>query len=236
MLTAIVLKIAYQILNPNIMSISDVYSIKIHIIIILFKIYNTLLINLMAFNFSKVLFPPSAVGVIFTESGGGTNTVTINAPTSITSNYSLALPSADGSPGEVLTTNGVGILSWSAGGGGGGLSIDTIHVVSNKILVSNITDIIVGYFPWDNSAYTGVSSITCSLWYSNMAASSQDLIVSTFDGTNTSTITISAPAVDALATFAVTKPSADTTIEVRVRRGVGADPNPNVDGISFQLF
>ncbi len=52
--------------------------------------------------------------VIFEDSGS--NTVALYAPSTITSSYALALPVADGTNGQVLTTNGAGQLGWSSGG------------------------------------------------------------------------------------------------------------------------
>ena len=52
--------------------------------------------------------------VIFEDSGS--NTVALYAPATISSSYALALPTADGTSGQVLTTNGAGQLSWSSGG------------------------------------------------------------------------------------------------------------------------
>jgi len=48
---------------------------------------------------------------------GGTNTATIRAPDAIGADYVLTLPTDDGASGEVLTTNGSGVLTWSAAGG-----------------------------------------------------------------------------------------------------------------------
>ena len=53
----------------------------------------------------------------------GTNTACLKAPDSLTANIGWSLPSSDGTNGQVLTTNGAGVLSWSAGGGGGGTTI-----------------------------------------------------------------------------------------------------------------
>jgi hypothetical protein len=49
----------------------------------------------------------------------GTERVRFTAP-DVLSSYTLTWPSDDGNTGQVLTTDGTGILSWSAGGGGGG--------------------------------------------------------------------------------------------------------------------
>ena len=47
------------------------------------------------------------------------NWVAFQAPATVTSNVTWTLPSADGTAGQVLSTDGAGVLSWSAGGGGG---------------------------------------------------------------------------------------------------------------------
>jgi len=44
---------------------------------------------------------------------GGTNTATIRAPDAISTDYVLTLPVDDGANGEVLTTNGSGVLTWT---------------------------------------------------------------------------------------------------------------------------
>jgi hypothetical protein len=46
----------------------------------------------------------------------GTNYVSLSAPTTLASDLSLTLPSADGTSGQFLSTNGSGILSFASGG------------------------------------------------------------------------------------------------------------------------
>ena len=46
-----------------------------------------------------------------------TRTVNVAASSSTTANYSLTLPVDDGDSGQVLTTDGSGILSWSSPAG-----------------------------------------------------------------------------------------------------------------------
>ncbi len=57
----------------------------------------------------------STAGMITLYEGGGydTNKVSIQSPASLVSDYILTLPTTDGSSGQVLTTSGSGILSWS---------------------------------------------------------------------------------------------------------------------------
>jgi len=46
----------------------------------------------------------------------GTNYVSLSAPTTLSADLSLTLPSADGTSGQFLSTNGSGVLSFASGG------------------------------------------------------------------------------------------------------------------------
>ena len=54
----------------------------------------------------------------FQETGGGSDYLGLSAPASLPANYSLQLPVDAGSVGQVLTTNGLGALSWTTPSGG----------------------------------------------------------------------------------------------------------------------
>lgn len=60
----------------------------------------------------------AATGVL-TLSGSTSGTVTLQ-PAAAAGTYTLTLPTSDGNSGEVLTTDGTGVLSWAAGGGAPG--------------------------------------------------------------------------------------------------------------------
>ncbi len=54
-----------------------------------------------------------ASSIVFNDAAtGNSNTVTINAPNAVTTAYSLTLPAAKGADGQVLITDGSGVLSW----------------------------------------------------------------------------------------------------------------------------
>lgn len=189
----------------------------------------------MSFNFSKVVVPPTAVGVIFQDTTNTGATATIKAPSVYSSSYTLTLPPNPGTLGDVLTTDGVGTLDWTAGSSTG---VPTpTSIVHPKIEVNNVADSTIGHLVWDNSTYSGsVTSITAIIWYSNMATSGRNLIVTIEDGLNTSSTTIVAPTSDGVATLAVTKPSSDVTWDIKVRRSTGSSPNPIIKGITFQFL
>ena len=61
------------------------------------------------------------------------NYVGFKAPTTVSANKIWTLPSADGTNGQVLTTNGTGTLSWSTSGGG--ITLDTTNDPGNSYYI-----------------------------------------------------------------------------------------------------
>lgn len=57
------------------------------------------------------------IGLQLEDTDGGTNKITLQAPSSLSGDYTLTLPTTDGGSGEVLTTDGSGNLSWGSNGG-----------------------------------------------------------------------------------------------------------------------
>ncbi|MCS7303471.1 MAG: hypothetical protein NZ606_08570, partial [Candidatus Kapabacteria bacterium] len=62
----------------------------------------------------------------YEPSDAGTNYVGFVAPNQIAANVVWKLPNADGTPGQVLATDGNGNLSWVTAGGGGNSQIGTL--------------------------------------------------------------------------------------------------------------
>jgi hypothetical protein len=60
----------------------------------------------------------------------GTNYVGIQAPASLAANVTYTLPTADGTSGQVLSTNGSGVLSWATDASGGGASYSAVRTQS----------------------------------------------------------------------------------------------------------
>jgi glycine cleavage system aminomethyltransferase T len=54
--------------------------------------------------------------VLAEDTDNGTNTVTLRAPASIASNFELRLPTADGTSGQAIVTDGSGNLSFGTAG------------------------------------------------------------------------------------------------------------------------
>ena len=69
----------------------------------------------------------SGTGLTLEETGAGSDTITLQAPAAITASYVLTLPVDDGASGEVLSTDGSGVLSWVSAGG-----VPTTITVANE--------------------------------------------------------------------------------------------------------
>ena len=73
----------------------------------------------------------TAQGDLRLQDSAGGQYVALQAPATISSSYTLTMPTADGSADQVLTTNGSGTLSFADAGGGGAYSFVSSATISN---------------------------------------------------------------------------------------------------------
>ena len=100
------------------------------------------------------------------DTDNGANYIALKAPDTIASNLTLTLPSADGTSGQVLQTNGSGVLSFASGGG------KVLQVLSATDSTERSTS--------SSSFVTGSNTLSVSITPSS--ASSKIFIISTFQG------------------------------------------------------
>lgn len=67
-------------------------------------------------------FQLNAQGNLRFADSDSSNYVALQSPATLVANVTWTLPGTDGTPGQVLATNGSGVLSWAANAGGSGLS------------------------------------------------------------------------------------------------------------------
>lgn len=77
---------------------------------------------------SGVLY--SQTSLVLEETGAGVDTVTIQVPSSIAASYTLTLPIDDGTSGQVLSTDGSGVLSWIDASAGANVALSNLAGVS----------------------------------------------------------------------------------------------------------
>lgn len=71
----------------------------------------------------------------FQETGGGTDYIAFQAPSSVASSVTFTLPSTDGTSGQVMKTNGSGTLSWS---NDSSAAVSSASEVSNLSIVTSV--------------------------------------------------------------------------------------------------
>jgi len=67
------------------------------------------------------------------------NSITLDAPNSLVASYTLILPPNDGDNGQVLTTNGSGVTTWTTNGAGTVTSVGGTGTVNGLSLSGTVT-------------------------------------------------------------------------------------------------
>lgn len=101
----------------------------------------------------------SNTSLILEDPGAGTNTITIQSPT-LSAGYTLTLPVDDGTTGQILTTDGSGVLSWTTSTSGANTALSNLASVAiNTSLLPNADATInlgSASFRWLNAYLTGI--------------------------------------------------------------------------------
>lgn len=75
----------------------------------------------------------------FINASDNGNGITITAPASLAANYTLTLPPNDGTNGQVLTTDGSGVTTWTTNGAGTVTSVGGTGTVNGLTLTGTVT-------------------------------------------------------------------------------------------------
>lgn len=174
----------------------------------------------------------SAIGIITTKNsfvmedpGIGTNTITIKAPT-LSASYTLTFPVDTGTPGQVLITDGSGVLSWfSAATGdviGPGSSTDNALVrfdgTTGKLIQNSIVILA------DTGELSGLTQLDVdNLELNGNTISSTDTNGNIIFSPNGTGITTSAKAIKSQTSFILEDPGAGTNVVNLVAPTLGGD-------------
>lgn len=112
----------------------------------------------------------------------GTNYVAVQAPASLAANTTYTLPTADGTNGQVLSTNGSGTLSWATASGGG-TSYSTVRTQSGTTYTLVLGD------AGDYIQTTSTTAVTITVPLQSSVAWAADTEIY-FEQNNTGQITI----------------------------------------------
>lgn len=75
----------------------------------------------------------------FLNQSTNSNGVTVTAPASLAASYTLTLPPNDGTSGQVLTTDGSGVTTWTTNGAGTVTSVAGAGTVNGLTLTGTVT-------------------------------------------------------------------------------------------------
>lgn len=81
--------------------------------------------------------PFTATQVVFQSNNA--NTITMDAPNSLAASYTFLLPPNDGTNGQVLTTDGNGVTTWTTNGAGTVTSVGGTGTVNGLTLTGTVT-------------------------------------------------------------------------------------------------
>lgn len=71
----------------------------------------------------------------FINNSDNNNTIAVTAPAALAASYTITLPPNDGTAGQVLTTDGAGVTTWTSNGSGSG----TVTSVAGAGTVNGLT-------------------------------------------------------------------------------------------------
>ena len=134
----------------------------------------------------------------------------------------------------ITVTNGAGSITVAANSS---TTPVTLSASSSQTSVGGAATVI-GYIPWQNSAYTSYTTRTVTAWVVPSSSAGKDLTINVLPdgGAAIGTITIvGGSAVGAIFTFTFTNPGADTNLQFSVSRTGGAGSNPIIKGITVKL-
>jgi hypothetical protein len=129
---------------------------------------------------------------LYEDTDNGTNYVAFKAPDTIAADVTWTLPNADGTNGQVLSTDGSGTLSWASGGDGSGDVVGPASATDNAIarydgttgkLIQNS-----GVAIDDSNNVTGIANLSFNSGYGSSAVAYGCRAWVNFNGTGTPAI------------------------------------------------
>jgi hypothetical protein len=121
----------------------------------------------------------SIAGAIVFRNGTNANTTTIQSGVASAS-VTYTLPTADGTSGQVLQTNGSGVLSWVTGGGGGSTALSALTAASGSNTINNANNA----QEWQWNTLAGATAFRLSSTSTAAASNAQTLFSVGLSGAN----------------------------------------------------
>jgi hypothetical protein len=139
----------------------------------------------------------------------------------------FCLPKADGSAGDVMITDGSGVLSFATTGGSfrQSHSLMALEVKANSTSLSPIA-----YFNWNDAEYGDVAS--GKIFY-EVETTTRTIEIEVYNETATASLGSTTHGASGFYSLSFTLPTADARVSVRVRKTTAGGANPEVYGIQM---
>jgi hypothetical protein len=147
------------------------------------------------------------------------------------SNITWTWPATDGANGNVMQTNGSGVLSFV------NLTASArqiIPLVTIQATASTTTLTAVGYFNWDQTELAGVGS--GKIFYNaDVTGTGKTLEVQVWNETLGAQLGLDTQTASGFYKFAFTLPTANARLSIRIRKTPGGGASPSIFGVSLIL-
>lgn len=143
-------------------------------------------------------------------------------------NYTWTWPTVDGASGNVMRTDGAGVLSFVS------LNATARQVIPLLTIQANATGIAfspVGYFDWDNGEFGSVLAV--KLFYNAGITGGKTLEVQVWNETTSTQLGLDSQTAPGFYKFTFTLPGANARLSIRIRKTTGGGANPSVYGASL---
>ncbi len=176
---------------------------------------------------------------LYENTGNGTNYVQFQSPASLAANYTLTWPVDDGTTGQILSTDGSGVLTWRASESKLTFTINAIAVAA-----TSTTATVFARFPWDAAIYNNVSDLNITsarVIYATQNSANRNISFSVGElGNATSFLTTTTPSAVANAIVVgnatlTALPAVDTIVYFFVQKSAGGGTNPTLFSMTLEL-
>lgn len=141
----------------------------------------------------------------------------------------LTYPTSDGVANQHIITNGVGVLSWGSADAKVTYTLSTTALVATNSAAYET----VGYFAWDNSAYSSYTNGAVRLWLEQTDYDINVRLRNITEGSNVCEVL--APSGGIVAIHGLVNPSVDARIELQIQRAGAGSTNPSIHGVTLEF-
>lgn len=143
-------------------------------------------------------------------------------------NQTWTLPLVDGANGDVLRTDGTGVLSFVSPTAS---QRDVLPWVYTQLAASGIALQAVAYFTWTQAEYGSIGS--AKVMYNCDVPGGKVLEVQLWNATTATQLALDTRSVSGFFSFSFTLPTANAQLQLRIRKTTGGGANPLISGVNL---